>query len=172
LPLKFNADYSKVGNSYVNISEDYIEIEKAKESFEFQYLPNEVKNDFEEALTCYSNNCYNAFGAMCRRCIQSSLTEMGSKGNDKVMRQLKDLKETADLDNDTFIILEQIIISGHDGTHPHLPKLSPDRAIILLELMKDVLYQLFVRKLKIQETIELRKKKIQDNNTSSLNIPK
>ena len=163
IPLKFRVGYSRISSGYIDLSEEYQEIEKAKESFEYKYLPPEVKNDFEEALICYSNNCYNAFGAMCRRCIQSALTELGVKGTDKVVNQLKELKETAELDDETFKILEQIIISGHDGAHPHLPKLSPDRAIILFELMKDVLYQLFVRKSKIQETMELRKKKIQED---------
>ena len=33
----------------------------------------------------------------------------------------------------------------HDGVHPHLPKLSEERAAVLLELTRDALYQLFVR---------------------------
>ena len=101
--------------------------------------------------------------AMSRRCVQSISTDLGAKGSDKVLKQLKDVKETADIDDETFKILEQIIIGGHDGAHPHLPELSPERAKILLELMKDVLYQLFVRKAKIKESMELRKNQIEEN---------
>jgi hypothetical protein len=43
--------------------------------------------------------------------------------------------------NETYQILEQIIIAGHD-----------------------VLYQLFVRKAKIQETMDLRKEQIEQDN--------
>jgi hypothetical protein len=67
----------------------------------------------------------------------------------------------AQVDDDTFNGLKQIVIDGHDGSHPHLPKLNPQRAGVLLELMKDVLYQLYVRKGKLKEAMELRQAAIQ-----------
>nr|WP_159075760.1 hypothetical protein [Muricauda brasiliensis] len=73
------------------------------------------------------------------------------------------MKEMADIDDETFDVLTQIIIDGHDGSHPHLPNLGPDRAEILLELIKDVMYQLFVRKGKLKKASELRKIQIQSN---------
>jgi len=125
-----------------------------------QYLPAAIAEDFKEALISYSHLCYNAFAAMCRRCIQSVFIELGATGKDRVIKQLKDVQETASLDAETFDMLKQIIISGHDGAHPNLPKLSEERAGVLLEMMKDILYQLFVRQAKIQEAIELRKQAI------------
>jgi len=161
--LKFSISNYDNRNARILIDEDYVEIEKAKESFKLNYLPENVKDDFNEALICYSNSCYNAFASMCRRTIQSSFQELGAKGKDKVLQQLDDIKETTSMEDETYEIIKQIIISGHDGAHPHLPKLSPDRSGILLELMKDVLYQLFVRKAKIQEAINSRKKDIENN---------
>lgn len=162
--LKFAIDIYETGNGRIFLKEEYVEIEKAKENFELNYLPESVREDFNEALISFSNSCYNAFASMCRRSIQSALQELGAKGKDKVMQQLDDVKETTSMEDETYEIIKQIIISGHDGTHPHLPKLSSERAKILLELMKDVLYQLFVRKAKIQEAIVSRKKDIQNAN--------
>lgn len=130
----------------------------SKETFDFEYLPPPVSKDFQEALSCYSIGSYNAFAAMSRRTVQSVSTDLGAKGSDKVLNQLQDLKEMAQIDDATFEVLKQIIISGHDGAHPHLPKLSPERAGVLLELMKDVLYQLYIRKAKVQKAIALRNK--------------
>ena len=67
------------------------------------------------------------------------------------------------IDEETFDQLKQIILTGHDGTHPHLPKITSERAQILLELMKDVLYQLFVRKAKIEEAAKLRQASVKEN---------
>ena len=131
-----------------------------KETFDCSYLPQDVEDDFTEALTCYSNSCLNAFGSMCRRCVQSVSTNLGAKGSDRVLNQLKELKDMAQIDDETFNVLKQIIIAGHDGAHPHLPTLSSERAKMLLELMKDVLYQIYIRKAKIQEVIKLRKNTI------------
>lgn len=158
--LRFQVENYDVGHNMIYIADDFEEIERPLETFEFKYLPVPVADDFKEALTCYSNACFNAFAAMCRRCIQSVSTELGAPGKDRVHAQLKEIRDTAALDDETFAILEQVIISGHDGAHPHLPRLWPERAAVLLELMKDVLYQLFVRKAKIQESIELRKQAI------------
>jgi hypothetical protein len=66
------------------------------------------------------------------------------------------LKSTGTVDDQTFDVLKIIVIAGHDGAHPHLPALSPDRAEILLELMKDVLYQLFLRRAKLEEAAAKR----------------
>jgi hypothetical protein len=63
----------------------------------------------------------------------------------------------AEIDDETYELLKQIIVHGHDGAHPHLPALSVERAAVLLELMKDVLYQLYVRRAKLQEAMAARK---------------
>ncbi len=153
--FRFVVNYD-LGNYRINISENYEEVELAKETFDFHYLPGAVQEDFKEALTCYSQLCFNAFAAMCRRCIQSTSQELGAEGSNKVQNQLNDLKSMGVIDDEDFDQLKQIILTGHDGAHPHLPKLSRERADVLLELMKDVLYQLFVRKAKIQEAAKLR----------------
>jgi hypothetical protein len=137
------------------------EVERARESYEFHYLPTAVADDFREALTCYAASCLNAFSAMCRRTVQTACQELGAAGSDKVLAQLRDLHEMAQVDQETFDLLKTVIISGHDGAHPHLPSLSPARAEILRELMKDVLYQLFVRRQKIQEAAERRREAVE-----------
>lgn len=146
--------------SRIFLSEDFEEIEKPTETFDFSYLEEKVADDFREALTCYTNLCLNAFAAMCRRTVQSVCSDLGADGKDRVLKQLKDLKEMAEIDDETFTVLKQIIIDGHDGAHPHLPILNKDRASILLELIKDVLYQLYIRKGKLQKAMQLRKEAV------------
>ncbi|MBL0737676.1 DUF4145 domain-containing protein [Flavobacterium sp. GN10] len=161
--LKFEIIKWELSIQRISISDSYEIIESSMEDFEYEYLEGAVKNDLKEALLCYSLKAYNAFAAMCRRTIQSSATQLGTKGKDKVQKQLEDLKEMADIDDETFDVLKQIIIDGHDGAHPHLPTLSKARAEILLELIKDVVYQLFVRKAKLAKAAELRSKQISES---------
>ena len=162
-PVFLRFAVSSYEDSHVLISPEYREVERPQETFEYHYLPDDVASDFREALTSYSNGCLNAFAAMCRRCVQSTSANLGAEGKDKVLNQLRDLKDMAAIDDETFEILNQIIIAGHDGAHPYLPTLSEKRAGILLELMKDVLYQLFVRAAKIREAMESRKEDIEQS---------
>jgi Domain of unknown function (DUF4145) len=144
----------------VILSDEFEQVTTSLEPFEMQYLAGAVLDDFREALTCYANACWNAFGAMCRRCIQSVSETLGAPGTTKVQAQLEELRNMGVTDEDTFKQLHAIMLAGHDGAHPHLPALSPARAAVLLQLMKDVLYQLFVRPAKIREAGDLRKEAI------------
>ena len=56
---------------------EYKIINKPIESYDYDYLPDNVRLDFIEAALCYSAGCYNAFAAMCRRTIQSSCMASG-----------------------------------------------------------------------------------------------
>lgn len=144
----------------VQLSDEFEQITTALEPFETQYLASPVLDDFREALTCYANSCWNAFAAMCRRCIQSVSESFGAEGSTKVQAQLQDLKNMGVADDETFEQLRAVMLAGHDGAHPHLPSLSSTRAAVLLQLMKDVLYQLYVRPAKIRKASELRREAI------------
>jgi hypothetical protein len=161
--LKFEVFKYDIGNNYISISDEFETVETSMEGFEYDFLTGSVKDDLREALLCYSIGAYNAFAAMCRRTIQSTASELGVKGKDKVQRQITELKDMAEIDDDTFTLLKQIMIDGHDGSHPHLPSLSRERAAILLELIKDVVYQLFVRKAKVAKAAELRQQQIKNS---------
>lgn len=150
--LQFQVEF---GNP-LNLSQNFVQVQSALEPFEHKYLPQEVGEDFREGLKCYSHDCWNAFAAMCRRCLQSVANDLGADGSTKVDAQLRELKDMGVADEETFTQLKQIMLAGHDGAHPHLPKLSPERATVLLQLMKDVLYQLYVRPGKIREAAALR----------------
>ena len=164
--LKFRAS----GHNFAVFNEPPVEIERPTESFEMQHLPDEVAEDFKEALTCYSNSCWNAFAGMTRRTLQSAATHLGSEGSTKVQQQLDNLRQMGIVEGEDFEQLKVIMLAGHDGAHPHLPKLSAERSAVLLELIKDALYQLFVRKAKIEESARLRSEAVkgrqQDENSS------
>lgn len=164
--LRFTVRYD-FSNHRVYFDDSYTEVERPREDYEFNYLPAEVASDFREALTCYSQACFNAFAAMCRRTIQTASAELGAEGNDKVLRQIEDLRAMSQIDDETLGVLKSIVIAGHDGAHPNLPSLLSSRAEILLELMKDVLYQLFVRKKKIQEAAVKRNEVITQKKTQT-----
>ena len=87
---------------------------------------------------------------------------LGSEGSTKVQQQLEDLRKMGVVKEEAFKQLKAIILAGHDGAHPHLPKVSAERAAVLLELAKDALYQLFVRKAKIEESVLLRNAAVKD----------
>jgi hypothetical protein len=130
---------------------------RVREPFEFTHVPDTVKKEIEEGLNCLSLNAYNGFAALCRRTIQAACTALGAEGTTKVQAQIKEMAELTGLDEETKSIATEIMLAGHDGSHPHLPDVNIDRAVVLLSLLRDLAYQLFTRPGNIKESAKLRK---------------
>jgi hypothetical protein len=123
--------------------------------FDFRYIPETIKKVFQEALICYGDNCFNAFAAMCRRTIQAIFQEKGIEGTTRIHNQLFQYLEESN-DDEMKNLLNELIKTGHDGSHPHLPEVTEERAIIMYALMEDVFEQIYIRPGKISEAKALR----------------
>jgi hypothetical protein len=153
--LKFSArNYTP---QRIELAPNYTEIERARESFPLTYLPEEAEDLFREALSCYTAGCYNAFGAMSRRTAQSLFRELGERGKLELFDKLQEIRTLAELDDDTFSVLRAVLFGSDSDPWPHQPKLNAERAGILLEAMRDLLYQTFVRKARLLQAMTFRR---------------
>ncbi len=141
----------------IELAPNYIEIERARENFPLSYLPEESEETFKEALSCYAEGCYNAFGAMSRRTAQSLFRELGERGKLELFDTLQEIRTLAELDDDSFATLRAVLFGSDSDPWPHQPHLNAESAGILLEVMRDLLYQTFVRKARLIQAMMLRK---------------
>jgi len=145
------------GTHRIELNSTFIEVERPKEKFSYTYLPEEVEAMFREALACYSGNNFNAFAGMCRRAMQAAFVELGESGKLKVFDQLNDVRLMADLDSDTFLSIKRVIFGNDADQHPSLPLIDDRQAGVLLEVVKDLLYQAYVRKGRLQQAMMVRR---------------
>ena len=94
--------------------QNFIELERPKERFPFSYLPKHTEALFREALTCYSNNSFNAFASMCRRAARSSFAAMGDSGKLRAFDEIMMAQDIAEIDNDSF---EDLVIANGNLTN-------------------------------------------------------
>lgn len=141
----------------IELSSHFVEIERAREKFTYTYLPEEVEELFKEALSCYTAGCLNAFASMCRRVAQAVFANLGEAGKLQVYDQLNEVREMAEVDAGTFVDIKTILFS-RDGESP-APMPLPDayQAGMLLEVMKDMLYQVYIRKGRMQQAMMVRR---------------
>ena len=139
---------------------------RVREPFDFEYVPDAVKKEIEEALDCLSVNAFNGFSAVCRRAIQAICTNLGAKGSTKVKKQIEEMADLMDLDQEWKDLTIQIMLSGHDGAHPHLPEVDNARATVMLSLLQDLTSQLYTRLGKVKESAKLRQEAINKAKTS------
>jgi len=141
----------------VELASNYSEVERPRENFPLTYLPEQAEDLFKEALNCYTAGCFNAFGAMSRRTAQSLFRELGERGKLELFDTLQEIRTLADLDDDTFSVLRAVLFGSDSDPWPNQPDLTSEHAGILLEVMRDLLYQTFVRKARLVQAVTFRR---------------
>ena len=94
---------------------------------------------------------------MCRRTAQAAFQDLGENGRLRIFEQAREAREMAEIDNETFSIVKKVLFSNDADPSPQWPDLSTNEAGVLLELVKDMLYQAYVRKCKLQQAMMVRK---------------
>ncbi len=152
--------------SRIELSPQFTEVERAREKFSFTYLPEEVELLFKEALTCFSAGACNAFASMCRRTAQAVFADLGEAGRLRLFDELNEVRELAALSADTFARLKSILFGTAADPHPNIPLLDGHEAGIALEVMKDLLYEAYVRKGKLQQAMLVRRFFLEETQTN------
>ncbi|MEQ9563851.1 MAG: hypothetical protein RLN69_15130 [Woeseiaceae bacterium] len=146
----------------VELYQNFIELERPKERFPFSYLPKQTEILFREALACYSGNNFNAFASMCRRAASSAFRAMGDSGKLRAFDEVMVAQDIAEIDDSSFEPIKRILFETAD--EDSMPMLNRAQAGILLEVMKDMFYQCFVRRGKLTRAIKVRRFFVQEAN--------
>jgi len=161
-PVFLRFAVKQIRENEVELYRNFIELERPKERFPFSYLPKQTEVLFREALSCYSNNNFNAFASMCRRAAGSSFSAMGESGKLRAFDEVLVAQEIAEIDDDSFEPIKKVIFES--GEEEGLPLLNRAQAGILLEVLKDMFYQCFVRRGKLTRAIKVRRFFVQEGN--------
>ena len=149
----------------VELYQNFVELERPRERFAFSYLPKDTEVLFREALSCYSHNCFNAFASMCRRAAASAFDAMGESGKLRAYDEVMIAQDIAGIDDDAFEPIKTVIFgSGEDP-----PALNRAQAGVLLEVLKDLFYQSFVRRGKLTRAIKVRRFFVEDGGAGAQN---
>ena len=149
------------GDDRVELYRNFVELERPKERFSFSYLPKQTEVLFREALACYSENNFNAFASMCRRSAASAFGAMGENGKLRAFEEVMVAQDIAGIDEDSFKSIKAILFDS--GEQENLPLLSRAQAGILLEILKDMFYQCFVRRGKLTRALKVRRFFVQES---------
>ena len=141
------------GEDAVELSSNIVEVERAKEKFSFSYLPAGVAPAFAEALDCYTADLFTAFGVMCRRATQAAVEETRQTGGPRLPELFAEAIRIADIDGDTELVLQTLLF---DGTTEE-PTLDATNAAVLIEVLKDVFYECYVRRAKLRAAVRMRR---------------
>jgi len=107
-------------------------------------LPQNVVDDFGEALACSRVEAYKATVVMCRRGLESLAGELKAKGGHLVQR-LEDLKNRGVILESTYNLASGIRQFGNYGAHPQddlLKDIDKNEATIVLNAAERILREI------------------------------
>jgi hypothetical protein len=157
MPIFLRFTVRVYGATRIELSPQFTEVERAREKFSFAYIPEDVELLFREALACFSQGAFNAFASMCRRTAQAMFVELGESGRLRLFDELNAARELANITPEIFAKMKNILFSADSDMRSTLPLLDGYEAGILLEVVKDLLYEAYVRKGKLQQAIMVRR---------------
>ena len=148
--LKFTAK-SLYGSARRTRRRTYAEIERARENFPLTYLPDEAEALFKEALELLRGLLLQcvwlhepAHGAI------AVLASSASAASWSYSIRLQEIRAAWRSSMTTlFRTLRAVLFGSDSDPWPNHPNLNAERAGILLEVMRDLFYQTFVRKARL-----------------------
>jgi len=161
-PIFLRFAVNDFGEDRVELFRNFVELERPKERFPFSYLPKQTEMLFREALACYTHNLFNAFASMARRAAISAFDTMGKDGKLRAFDEVVEAQRIAEIDDDSFEPIKKVLFAA--SSEEELPELNRAQAGVLLEVMKDMFYQLFVRRGKLTRAIKVRRFFVQEAN--------
>jgi hypothetical protein len=106
-----------------------------------------------ETLDCYSLGAHNAFATMCRRATRAALRTMDATAKQRWHDTLIDILRACEIDAVTANTVETVLFADGD----ELPLITPDEAAVLVETLKDLFYQSYVRTAKVRAAMKMRR---------------
>lgn len=141
----------------VELAPNFVELERPRESFNSTYLPEDAEALLKEAFACFSAACYNAFASMCRRVAQCVFADLGEDGKLALYDELGNIRRLAELDDDAFALVKKVLFDVDAPGRASVPVLDAYQAGVLLEVLKDLLYQAYVRRGRLQQAMMVRR---------------
>ncbi|MEX2151577.1 MAG: hypothetical protein WD793_15295 [Steroidobacteraceae bacterium] len=145
------------GGSRIELAPNFVELERPRERFNFTHLPEETEQLLKEAFSCFSAACYNAFASMCRRVAQNVFADLGEDGKLALYDELANIRRLAELDDESFAVVKKILFDVDAPGRATLPVIDAFQAAVLLEVVKDLLYQAYVRRGRLQQAMMVRR---------------
>ena len=134
------------------LSANLVEVERGKERFQYNYLPKATGRLLREAFGCFAADLLLAFAILCRRTIESAVQSESTINEPTFEHLFVDAARLAEVDSDTEQTLQAVLFGN--GAEP---KIDADQAAILIEIVKDMFQQRFVRTAKLKRAIKMRR---------------
>ena len=152
-PRFLRAAVRSIGAERIELAPNLVEVERPRERFQYAYLPDTVEQLLRETLDCYSLGAHNAFATMCRRTTRAALRALGAAAKPRWRDAVHEVLRICEVDAVTTDTVDAVLFADDDEP----PAITPDEAAVLVEALKDLFYQNYVRAAKLRAAMRVRR---------------
>jgi hypothetical protein len=130
---------------------------KQTENFQSEHLPATVAAYFQDTLGCYRHGLPHAFAAMCRLTAQAVFDDLGESAKLKIFDQVEEITELANVDDYVYRQIRNILFDTDAASLHIADELSRETTAVLLEIMKEILQQAYIRRALLRQKLRMRR---------------
>lgn len=119
----------------------------------FEHLPAHIAEIFGEALECYRHGLWRAFMAMARETAVAIARDLGEGQRLRLYDLVGEVQHIGNIDEGAFRVIRAVVLDRDDPG-----RLRCDRwiAAVLLETLKDLLTQIYIRPARLRQALRVR----------------
>jgi hypothetical protein len=152
-PRFLRAAVRAIGADTIELAPNLIEVERTRERFQYAHLPDGIEQLLRETLDCYSLGAHQAFATMCRRTTRTAVRDLDAAAQGRWQDSASDVLRACEVDAVTTHTVESVLF----GDEAEPPTITPDEAAVLVEVLKDLFYQSYVRTAKLRAAMRVRR---------------
>lgn len=123
-------------------------------AFDREGLPPEVDAPLSEATACWNAGAYNAFAWMCFRAIEAMGDDALGAGSPAPVRdRIDDAMEVLGLPDGWKALVRRVLVPPDGRPRPSLPAINRERATVLSAIVRDLVYELYVRPSRMKDSV-------------------
>jgi len=152
-PRFLRAAIRSIDAERVELAPNLVEVERVRERFQFGYLPENVERLLRETFDCYTAGAYNAFASMCRRTARAALASLDAQTRRRWQDATAEVLRIGEIDAAMARAVDTVLF----GEQGEPPEIGPDESAVLIEVVKDLFYQSYVRTAKLRAAMKMRR---------------
>lgn len=152
LPVYLRSGRARYEDDAVMLESGFEPVARPRPRFETRLLPAELRGLVDETLACYADDHLQAFALLANRIATIAAGLLGPNGKLDLFNTVTAAAEGAGIDAPMRRLCRDILFSLDAGDEP--PELSATPAAVLLELLRDMLHQAFIRPGRLREALK------------------
>jgi len=154
-PILVRYSVTHIGETEIELAPAPALESRPDDRINLNYLPASVQKPYIDALGCYQHELIQPFGLMCKQTIEAVIKDLGEGGKLDVFNHLEELRDVFNVEPHIFTTIGEVLFDNKRSLMS-TGVFGRTEAAVLLEALKDLLYQFYIRKARLQRAVSMR----------------